>query len=89
MMLRFPQKEYHIFHCRDKNFNIGLLQNQLPTLEDNMSVMIEIKYLARRYKRYLSSGCCLCWDRCNHEQIHPVLPEKDEISAYKKLIWTS
>ena len=54
-----------------------------------MSVMIEIKYLARRYKRYLSSGCCLCWDRCNHEQIHPVLPEKDEISAYKKLIWTS
>ena len=85
MILRFPQKEFHIFHCRVQNFNIGLLQNQLPALEDNMSVMIEIKYLARRYKRYLSSGCCLCWDRCNYEQIHPVLPEKDEISAYKKI----
>jgi hypothetical protein len=47
----------------------------------------EIQYLAHRFKRYLSSGCVLCWDICSSElspgvgdrdKLHPVLPEKDE-----------
>ena len=51
-----------------------------------------LEYLAHRYKRYLSSGCVLCWDICSSElslgvggrdKLHPVLPEKDEREAYE------
>ena len=53
--------------------------------------MTNKEYLAKRYRRYLSSGCVLCWDICNSElspgvggrsKLHPVLPEKDEEEAY-------
>ena len=45
--------------------------------------MSNTEYLARRYKRYLSSGCVLCWDVCFDDK--PFLPNKEEKRAYKKL----
>ena len=30
-----------------------------------MTLTSETKYRARRYSRYLTSGCAICWDSCN------------------------
>ena len=52
----------------------------------------ETEYLTHRYKRYLSSGCVLCWDICSSElspgvgdrdKLHPVLPDNNERKAYE------
>tara|TARA_Y100001970_G_scaffold81127_1_gene102893 strand:- start:186 stop:359 length:174 start_codon:yes stop_codon:yes gene_type:complete len=55
--------------------------------------MTNKEYLARRYARYLSSGCVLCWDHCSSKwkKPHrigpgkydcPVLPTKSEKKAF-------
>ena len=45
MMLRFPQKEFHILQCRDKNFNIGLQQKLLVHfLEKKLDISKTIYY---------------------------------------------
>jgi len=43
-------------------------------------IMTNKQYLARRFKRYLSSGCVLCWDYCSHDKSFS--PKKDEEKAY-------
>ena len=37
-------------------------------------------YLIHRYKRFVSSGCCLCWDVCSC--FSPIMVEEEERRAY-------
>jgi len=37
-------------------------------------------YLIRRYKRFVSSGCCICWDICSC--LSPIMVDEEERRAY-------
>jgi len=57
-----------------------------------MNLTNEIKYLARRYSRYLTSGCGICWDSCNCSSTNkipsgPSIVGKTEKNAYKKVMY--
>jgi hypothetical protein len=57
-----------------------------------MNLTSEIKYLARRYSRYLTSGCGICWDSCNCSYTNktppgPSIVSKVEKNAYKKVMY--
>jgi|TARA_B100000073_G_scaffold108854_1_gene87707 hypothetical protein len=48
-----------------------------------MQHTIQTMWKAKRYKKYLSSGCCGCWTYCTHDV--KINPDKNEIKAHQKI----
>ena len=58
--------------------SILLLRNLIHHLEDNMTHAIQTWWKAKRYQKFLASGC---WSNCTHDiKIHP---DKNEGKAHK------
>ena len=54
-----------------------------------MTLTSETKYRAKRYTRYLTSGCAICWDSCsctntNKNPPGPSTVGKADINAYNR-----
>ena len=89
-MSRLPQKVSLSFLIPLLIFNTLLLLNLILHLEDNMytiqfknNVSFQTLWKAKRYKKYLASGCCGCWSNCDHDI--EIQPDRNEIKAYKKV----
>tara|TARA_B100000519_G_C14238726_1_gene436148 strand:+ start:1160 stop:1336 length:177 start_codon:yes stop_codon:yes gene_type:complete len=53
------------------------------TIQFKNNVSFQTLWKAKRYKKYLASGCCGCWSNCDHDI--EIQPDRNEIKAYKKV----
>ena len=49
-------------------------------MEDEEIIRRYNNYLVQRYKKFVSSGCCLCWDSCLCHT--PIIVDKEERKAF-------
>ena len=53
------------------------------TIQFKNNFSFQTLWKAKRYKKYLASGCCGCWSNCDHDI--EIQPDRNEIKAYKKV----
>jgi hypothetical protein len=58
----------------------GFSNSYSNKMEDEEIIRRYNTYLVQRYKKFVSSGCCLCWDICSCHT--PIIVGEEERKAY-------